>query len=239
MAPSQRGLHGRGSATGGRPASGAGVVAAAGGHRERGRDDGDGGEGADRGERVVPAPPPVAAPADLGGGERVHVQSFGVEVLQVLDRVRHGWLPPGTPVSSASRAASAARPRLSRALIVPSGDADLAGDVVHGQVGDVVQDQCLPLGRGQLPEGRDQRDVVLARGSQPASGRPAPCPPGAGHASYAASGSPRAGTPWCAPRPPDTRPGPACAGAPRRGRTPPGRTPPPRHGCRSSRRPGR
>ena len=85
-----------GSATAGRPAVGGGVVAAAGDHRERGRDDGDGGEGADRGERVVPVPAPVAAPAHLGGGERVHVQSFGVEVLQVLDRVRHGSLPPGS-----------------------------------------------------------------------------------------------------------------------------------------------
>src|SRR6478609_4336187 len=58
------------------------------------------------------------------------------------------------------RRASAAEPGLDGSF----GYADLAGDVVHGQVGDVVEHQRLPLGLGQLLERRHQGDVRLAGG---------------------------------------------------------------------------
>ena len=56
------------------------------------------------------------------------------------------------------RRASPAEPGLDGAL----GHAHLAGDVVDGQVGDVVQHQRLALGLGQLAQRRDQGDVGLA-----------------------------------------------------------------------------
>ena len=72
--------------------------------------------------------------------------------------------------------------------MVPFGDADLAGDVVHGQVGDVVEHQRLALGLGQLLERRHQRDVGLARRRASRSPGSGPGRPGAGRARYAASG---------------------------------------------------
>ena len=55
--------------------------------------------------------------------------------------------------------AAAGEAGLDRAL----GGAGLPGDLVDGQVGDVVEHQRLPLGLRQLLERRDERDVRLVR----------------------------------------------------------------------------
>ncbi len=57
------------------------------------------------------------------------------------------------------RGASSAQPRLDGALR----DAELGGDVAHGQVGDVVQDEGPALGVGELAQGVDEGDVVGVR----------------------------------------------------------------------------